>query len=91
MEKEFEGLSGKALIDALHRDYTQNLGRRDRQGGNAIKTVAEDIYSKDVHFAKELIQNADDNNYDTGIIPELSFQFFDDRLEVFCNDPHIHM
>ena len=82
----FDGLSGKELILALYKDYDENLGRRDRQGGNGIKSSAEDIYADDVHFLKELIQNADDNQYDERVVASLKFNFFEDRLEVHCNE-----
>lgn len=85
-EDEFKDLSGKELIHVLHKDYSENLGRRDRQGGNAIKTVAEDIYADDAHFIKELIQNADDNQYPPDVLAGLKFNFLEDRLEVFCNE-----
>ena len=82
----FDGLSGKELIFAIYKDYDENLGRRDRQGGNGIKSSAEDIYADDVHFLKELIQNADDNQYDESVVASLKFNFFEDRLEVHCNE-----
>jgi hypothetical protein len=38
-----------------------------------IEQLAEGLYSKDVHFIFELIQNAEDNHYAAGVDPTLSF------------------
>ncbi len=40
---------------------------------NSIETLANDLYSKDTHFIFELIQNAEDNDYNTS---EPSFSFY---------------
>jgi Holliday junction resolvase-like predicted endonuclease len=47
---------------------------------NALKILSEQLYSKDIHFIFELIQNAEDNHYANSIIPELSFELLE-------NDP----
>lgn len=39
-----------------------------------IEHLSEGLYSKDVHFIFELIQNAEDNHYAAGVDPALSFQ-----------------
>jgi len=41
---------------------------------NALKILSEQLYSKDIHFIFELIQNAEDNHYQDNVIPELSFE-----------------
>ena len=84
--KEFDGLSGKDLILKLNKEILHDIGFAARQGGNAMKTVANDIYAEDVHFIKELIQNADDNQYAEEVVPSLTCKFFPNRLEVFCNE-----
>lgn len=35
--------------------------------------MAHGLYQKDLHFVMELVQNADDNEYDEGEVPELEF------------------
>ena len=40
---------------------------------NALKIIAKQLYKEKEHFIFELIQNADDNTYEDGISPSLSF------------------
>ncbi|CAH9137665.1 unnamed protein product [Cuscuta epithymum] len=39
----------------------------------AVKNLSAELYSKDVHFLMELIQNAEDNEYEVGVNPTLEF------------------
>ncbi|KAL2935564.1 Sacsin [Bienertia sinuspersici] len=39
----------------------------------AVKYLSAELYSKDVHFLMELIQNAEDNEYPEGVEPSLEF------------------
>ncbi|CAH2035137.1 unnamed protein product [Thlaspi arvense] len=39
----------------------------------AVTNLAVEIYTKDVHFLMELIQNAEDNEYPEGVDPSLEF------------------
>ena len=41
--------------------------------GRAVALLSDALYSKDVHFLLELIQNAEDNSYAAGVTPSLSF------------------
>ena len=41
---------------------------------NALKLLSDDLYSKKSHFVLELVQNADDNDYLNGVIPQLTFK-----------------
>ena len=43
-----------------------------------IEHLSEGLYSKDVHFIFELIQNAEDNHYARGVDPTLSFHLTSD-------------
>jgi hypothetical protein len=45
---------------------------------NALKILSEQLYSKDIHFIFELIQNAEDNHYANSVTPELSFELLED-------------
>jgi hypothetical protein len=53
---------------------------------NALKTLSEDLYSKETHFVLELVQNADDNEYAPGVDPEISFHLSSSRLLVYNNE-----
>ncbi|KAJ1275607.1 hypothetical protein BS78_05G148000 [Paspalum vaginatum] len=39
----------------------------------AVNYLSQELYSKDVHFLMELIQNAEDNDYPSGVLPALEF------------------
>ena len=47
---------------------------------NALKILSEQLYTKDIHFIFELIQNAEDNHYAQDVAPTLSF-------ELLAHDP----
>ena len=44
---------------------------------NSVQVLSEQLYSKDVHFVFELIQNAEDNHYSAGVEPKLHFELLD--------------
>lgn len=52
---------------------TSDLNCRDFS--NLLIEIAEKINSSSTHFIFELIQNAEDNAYDEGVTPTLTFQF----------------
>ncbi|GLT83832.1 hypothetical protein SLE2022_021010 [Rubroshorea leprosula] len=39
----------------------------------AVRNLSAELYTKDVHFLMELIQNAEDNEYPEGVDPSLEF------------------
>ncbi|CAN4085486.1 unnamed protein product [Withania somnifera] len=39
----------------------------------AVKNLSAELYAKDVHFLMELIQNAEDNEYEKGVGPSVEF------------------
>lgn len=51
-------------------------------------SVSDELYHQSTHFLLELIQNANDNSYDTssGITPTLDISLYDDYLRVDCNE-----
>lgn len=53
---------------------------------NLLKIVAEDLYSKESHFVLELVQNADDNSYQSGVDPSLIFKLKSDCIVVINNE-----
>nr|CAB3489867.1 unnamed protein product [Digitaria exilis] len=40
---------------------------------HAVNYLSQELYSKDVHFLMELVQNAEDNEYPSGVAPSLEF------------------
>ena len=56
------------------------------QLNNALRLLSHDLYSKKSHFVLELIQNADDNHYQAGVTPQLTFQVTPKRLVVVNNE-----
>lgn len=56
------------------------------QLNNALRLLSEDLYSKKSHFVLELVQNADDNAYPKGAIPELTLDVKPDRLVLSNNE-----
>ena len=50
-----------------------------------LEVVSEKLYESDVHFVFELIQNADDNKYNTKE-PELSFEIIKNELIIKNNE-----
>ena len=52
---------------------------------NALKHLSYSLYSSDVHFVMELIQNADDNTYAVAL-PTLHLQLYPDKVLVYNNE-----
>jgi hypothetical protein len=53
--------------------------------GRSLKKLSHDLYSDENHFVLELIQNADDNQYDPDLMPTLRFVLSSERILV-CNN-----
>ncbi|KAG7559044.1 Histidine kinase/HSP90-like ATPase superfamily [Arabidopsis thaliana x Arabidopsis arenosa] len=56
----------KFSIGGAYNPLTEDLHQ-------ALKNLSAELYSKDVHFLMELIQNAEDNEYPEGVDPSLEF------------------
>eukprot|EP00754_Rhynchopus_humris_P016026 Rhum_TRINITY_DN14489_c1_g2::Rhum_TRINITY_DN14489_c1_g2_i1::g.92261::m.92261/K14440/SMARCAL1, HARP; SWI/SNF-related matrix-associated actin-dependent regulator of chromatin subfamily A-like protein 1 len=85
LQQEFgEGVE----LDAVGRQLLEtNLSRL----GRAIVRLASDLYSSDVHFVLELIQNADDNTYPATragaeVVPTLRLDVTGDAVVVSNNE-----
>ncbi|KAI9658631.1 MAG: hypothetical protein M1821_002191, partial [Bathelium mastoideum] len=53
----------------------------------ALKLISDELYSTPTHFVLELIQNADDNQYNPDVTPTLVFLYLDSGyLWVGCNE-----
>ena len=76
------------LLDFRHREYgvdehdrlAPQFAGMARNLRNAIEQLSEGLYSSDVHFLLELIQNAEDNTYPPETAPRL-------RLVLLQDDP----
>jgi hypothetical protein len=55
---------------------------------NSLNKLSEDLYSSDVHFVSELVQNADDNKYeaDAEATPTLNMVLYPKALEIYNNE-----
>lgn len=52
----------------------------------ALKLLSTDLYAKDIHFVLELLQNAEDNSYAPGTIPEVRFILTNEAILVQNNE-----
>jgi hypothetical protein len=62
----------KSHIRRIREEFLHGSDRIRTSLNNSIHKLATDLYSKDTHFIFELIQNAEDNEYDE-LTPSLSF------------------
>lgn len=57
---------------------------------NIMNSLAEQLYNSRARFVFELLQNAEDNHYsrarERGYEPYISFQVYDDRIIMDCNE-----
>ncbi|KIW74370.1 hypothetical protein Z517_12310 [Fonsecaea pedrosoi CBS 271.37] len=66
-------------------DDTSATSRNVENLQNALHTLADELYQKSTHFLLELIQNADDNEYDVAE-PSISLTYQNRRLRIDCNE-----
>lgn len=79
-EEEFGiGVELNAVGAGLRQKGNARLGR-------ALQRLSQDLYSKDVHFVLELVQNADDNVYNEGVCPALEFVLNAHGITIFNNE-----
>ena len=60
--------------------------RQNERIGRALQRLSQELYSKDTHFVLELVQNADDNSYASGVLPALEFILQDTGVTVLNNE-----
>jgi hypothetical protein len=53
---------------------------------NSLDLLSASLYSSDVHFIMELVQNSDDNAYLPNVIPTIKIELFPHALLVFNNE-----
>ncbi|KAK9748280.1 hypothetical protein RND81_02G047200 [Saponaria officinalis] len=69
-------VNAKAHIEEIRKErFWIGVGKNplSRPLRMAVKYLSAELYSKDVHFLMELIQNAEDNEYLEGVEPSLEF------------------
>jgi hypothetical protein len=91
-----EGLEAERRIvvqELLRREFNyDDFGVKMKESANdvklrrALETISSDLYSEDVHFVMELVQNADDNKYDDGVVPSLRIELKKDEIIVHNNE-----
>ncbi|CAF2786294.1 unnamed protein product [Rotaria sp. Silwood2] len=64
----------KCIREIYHRRTTFNDNDMRKSICGSLKHLGSDLYSSPVHFLHELIQNAEDNFYDSSIIPCLRIE-----------------
>ncbi|OAP55444.1 hypothetical protein AYL99_10417 [Fonsecaea erecta] len=82
-------LKAQRHIDTIRKeaglDDTSSKSRNVENLQNALHTLADELYQKSTHFLLELIQNADDNEYDAAE-PSISLTYQNRRLRIDCNE-----
>jgi hypothetical protein len=73
-------------IGAVPEELREGAENLQTQLNNALRLLSEDLYSKKSHFVLELVQNADDNAYGRGVVPELTFHVTPIRLVLANNE-----
>lgn len=53
---------------------------------SVLEQLSEDLYSKETHFVLELIQNADDNDYENAVTPLLKFMIDHEKILIQNNE-----
>ena len=63
-------------IQSIRKEFYEGSERLKTSSNNSIRTLADDLYNKHTHFIFELIQNAEDNAYDSqnAYPPYISFR-----------------
>lgn len=70
-------------LDASGAELRQKMNDRL---GRALHRLSQDLYSKDVHFVLELVQNADDNMYEADAWPAVEFILKDTGITIVNNE-----
>ncbi|KAJ4267510.1 hypothetical protein NW762_003617 [Fusarium torreyae] len=79
-----------AINPDLRREVEEALLRKDEMIGSAVLTLARNLYTSNARFVFELLQNADDNNYNTALAhgqdPYVAFEVRPDKVSIECNE-----
>ncbi|TFY59493.1 hypothetical protein EVJ58_g5748 [Rhodofomes roseus] len=52
----------------------------------ACERLSKDLYNSQSHFILEFVQNADDNHYDSNVVPTLNLRMRDREMAIECNE-----
>ncbi|RYP39352.1 hypothetical protein DL767_002263 [Monosporascus sp. MG133] len=78
------------MDEETRREVANAQFTKDSMIGASIITLAKNLYSKDLRFIFELLQNADDNYFSNAaaldVVPYVSFRLHEDRVVVECNE-----
>ncbi|OAQ65575.1 hypothetical protein VFPBJ_11205 [Purpureocillium lilacinum] len=71
----------------MRREVRAAMGAKDKLIGSSAMLLARELYSRDVRFIFELLQNADDNVYSNATsAPYAAFYLFHKKVIVECNE-----
>jgi hypothetical protein len=73
-------------LDSASEMVKEGAANLQTQLNNALQLLSHDLYSKQSHFVLELVQNADDNQYEVGVTPRLTFQIAPERFVAINNE-----
>ena len=84
-------MTPRQVIEAIRRGYRIGEPRDgwdpiQRIAKGAIPLLSDELYESRTHFFFELLQNADDNDFESGVIPTLLIEAFNDRIKVSINE-----
>ncbi|TFY59489.1 hypothetical protein EVJ58_g5745 [Rhodofomes roseus] len=86
------------IIQGINRSH--GLAEDQTQGSNvdpvvvalrgklerACERLSKDLYNNQSHFILEFVQNADDNHYDSNVVPTLNLRMRDREMAIECNE-----
>ena len=78
--------SKKEFVDAIRKEYDHSESRIRRIAQNLLKKIPDELNSSDIHFVLELIQNADDNEYEKDVTPVLKFNISNEKILIQNNE-----
>ncbi|RYP52662.1 hypothetical protein DL768_002218 [Monosporascus sp. mg162] len=78
------------MDEETRREVADAQFTKDTMIGASIITLAKNLYSTDVRFIFELLQNADDSHFSNATaldaVPYVSFRVYKNRIVVECNE-----
>lgn len=77
---------GQGLDLQLDGEGKESLERLRAVTMRSIQRLAAELYGGSVHFVLELVQNADDNTFATGVTPTLRIRAAPEQIEFFNNE-----
>ncbi|KAK7403350.1 hypothetical protein QQX98_010871 [Neonectria punicea] len=80
-----------ATLSPLAREkFEYAMRMKDGMISSSVSTLAKNLYTSNARFVFELLQNADDNHFQTagslGQVPFVAFNVYPDRIVIDCNE-----